>query len=208
MTFQVSSFSLAQFSGFFVTMFRPLINFPAHVEYFGKGERPPLSALQRSVLILINFSKLRKFVARHIHKDHLEITSCDALPTMLYIDEESIYTYAKYLEPLKTSQSTSMNFALSLLPRSFRLGRFDFLSLHSISTLRICRATPSLFKDKTVFTKSFLFALDGFGNKFNLIVPPLLLMNHISPTFFDWTAQASHRNRNVQCKKRPVLAAS
>ena len=82
-------------------MFRPLINFPAHVEYFGKGERPPLSAL-RSVLILINFSKLRQFVTRHLHKDHLEITRCDVLPAMLDIDEESTYTYAKYLEPLNT----------------------------------------------------------------------------------------------------------
>ena len=82
-------------------MFRPLINFPAHVEYFGKGERPPLSAL-RSVLILINFSKLRQFVTRHLRKDHLEITRCDVLPAMLDIDEESIYTYAKYLEHLNT----------------------------------------------------------------------------------------------------------
>ena len=82
-------------------MFRPLTNFPAHVEYFGGGERPPLSAL-RSVLILINFSKLRQFVTRHVHKDHLEITRCDVLPAMLDIDEEPIYTYAKYLEPLNT----------------------------------------------------------------------------------------------------------
>ena len=74
--------------------------FPAHVEHFGrKGTRPPLSVL-RPVLILINFSKLRQFVTRHLHQDQLEITSCDALPTMYDIDEEPIFTYAKYLEPL------------------------------------------------------------------------------------------------------------
>ena len=55
-----------------------------------------------SFLILIHFSNLRRFVPRHLHKDHLEITRCDALPAMLDIDEESIYTYAKYLEPLNT----------------------------------------------------------------------------------------------------------
>ena len=82
-------------------MFPPLINFHAHVECFGKRERPPLSAL-RSVLILSNFSKLLQFVTRHLHKDHLEITRCDVLPAMLDIDEESMYTYAKYLEPLNT----------------------------------------------------------------------------------------------------------
>ena len=66
----------------------------AHVEYFGKGKRPPLSAL-RSVLILVNFCKLRQFVTRDLHKDHLEITRCDVLPAMLDIDEESICTSAK-----------------------------------------------------------------------------------------------------------------
>ena len=85
-------------------MFRPLINFPAHVEYLGKGERPPLSAL-RSVLILINNSKFRQFVTRHLHKDHLEITRCDALPAMLDIDEESIFTDAKYLGTLEYHHS-------------------------------------------------------------------------------------------------------
>ena len=86
-----------------VPMFRPLFNFPAHVEYSGRGERPPLSAL-RSVIILVNFSQLRQFVTRHLHKDHLEITRRDVLPALLDPDEESIYTYAKYLEPLNTMQ--------------------------------------------------------------------------------------------------------
>lgn len=77
-------------------MFRP---FPAHVEYFGRGERPPLSALS-SAIILVNFSQLRQFVTRHLRKDHLEITRRDVLPAMLDLDEESIYTYAKLLNTI------------------------------------------------------------------------------------------------------------
>ena len=123
-------------------MFRPLINFPVHVEYFGKGERPPPSAL-RSVLILANFSKFRQFVTRHLRKDHLEITRCDVLPAMLDLDEETIYTYAKYLESLNTITVKTDELRAELA-----------LSLQSTSTSRICRATPSLFKDKTLFTKS------------------------------------------------------
>ena len=38
------SFSLAHFPCFFVPMLRQRLNFPAHVEYFGRGDRPPLSA--------------------------------------------------------------------------------------------------------------------------------------------------------------------
>ena len=57
----------------FATMFRPSINFPARVEYFGKGERPPLSAL-RSVLILINFAEIRHFVREHLHKNNMDIS--------------------------------------------------------------------------------------------------------------------------------------
>ena len=236
--FHILSVSLAQSLSLlaFVTMFntfRSCIDFPAHVEYLGKEARPPLSIL-RPVLILLNFSKLRHFVTRHLHQDQLEITSCEALPTMYNIDEESIFTFAKYLEPLtirgvtigelrdeivcqifqtwnvrapacstydvghrwrihlKPStlnpwippQSALTNFALSLLPRSFRLERFDFLSLYSTSTLRTCTPTPFLFKDEIVFTKfSALFALVRFENKSIPPFLPLLLMDHIKPTF-------------------------
>ena len=96
--------SLAQLSGLPVLMFRPstsYLNSPAHAEYSGRGERPALSAL-RSVLILMNFSNLRRFVTRHLHKDRLGITECDALPAMLDIYESSTYTYAKHLERLNT----------------------------------------------------------------------------------------------------------
>ena len=39
-------------------------------------------------------------------------------------------------------------------------------------------------------------------------LPQVLLMDDISPAFFDLTAQAIHRNRDVQCKKRLVPCAS
>ena len=81
-------------------MSHPTIDFPAHVKYFGRGERPPMSSL-RSLIMLINFAKLHHFVTRVLHKDHLEITRQEVLPAMLDIDEEAIYTFAKYLEPVQ-----------------------------------------------------------------------------------------------------------
>ena len=130
-------------------MSQPLINFPAHVEYFGKGERPPVSAL-RSVLILINFSKPRQFVTRHLHKDYLEITRCDVLPAMLDPDEESICTYAKYLEPLNTITVKIDELGGELADQIFQTWNVRL----PVPALRIYRATTSLFKDKTLFTKS------------------------------------------------------
>ena len=160
--------------------FRSRIDSPAHVEYFGKGTRPPFSLL---LLILINFSKLRHFVTRHLRQDQLEITSCEALPTMYNMDEESIFTYAKYFEPLTIMRANIDELRDEIVCQIFQTWNFLFLFRQPTSTVRTCRATLFLFKDKIVFTKfSALFDLVGFGNKSNLPFLPLLLMDHIKPS--------------------------
>ena len=64
-------------------------------------------------------------------------------------DSESIFTFAKYLEPLTIMRVNIDEFRDEIASQIFQTW---FRSRQSISALRTCRATPALFKDETVFT--------------------------------------------------------
>ena len=152
---------------------QPVNELPGPCWILWKGERPPLSALRS---VIINFAKLRKFVTRHLHQDHLEVTRRDVLPAMLDIDEESIYTYAKYLEPMQTIQ---VKIVVKLLTRSSRHGMSDSLCHPLTSTSRTFKNTSALSilqGQDTIHKVLSSFRPVGFVNKISyLLYQPSLL---------------------------------